>query len=88
MKAMFFLVFFLLSFQTAAKNVEKKKQTPSSKTQVQLGTSFRFDGTSLQGKYQNSAALTATVENDKYLEDILEPRRNFEDRIRHDQERH
>ncbi len=88
MKSFMTLVLFLLSFQTMAKNIEKKKVSKGAQTQVQLGTSFRFDGTSLQGKYQNSSALNATVENDKYLEDILSPRKNFDDRVRQDQERY
>lgn len=88
MKAQVLMALVLLSFQTvSAKNVETKKKAPGAKTQVTLGTSFRFDGTSLHGKYQTSPATTATVENDKFLEDILAGRKNFDDRIANDRER-
>jgi hypothetical protein len=52
-----------------------------------LGTSFRFDGSSLHGKFQTSPSTTATVENDKFLEDMLGARKSFADRTAKDQDR-
>lgn len=67
----------------AAKKVEAtKKKTPST-----LGTSFKLDGSSLRGKYQSSMSTTATVENDKYMEDLLAGRKEFNDRLQQDSER-
>ncbi|QDK37365.1 hypothetical protein [Bdellovibrio sp. NC01] len=56
-------------------------------TKPKLGTSFKFDGSALRGKYQTSLSTKAAVENDKLLEDLLGGRTQFEDRIQQDQER-
>lgn len=61
------------------------KQTVPKK--AQLGTSFKFDGSALRGKYQSSMNTAATVENDKLLEDLLKGRTQFEDRQEKEQER-
>lgn len=63
----------------------KKKTVPNKN--VKLGTSFKFDGSALRGKYQSSLNTTATVENDKYLEDLLGGRTQFEDRAQRELER-
>lgn len=76
----------LLIVQTAAANTDAKAPVPA-RDRARLGTSFRFDGASLHGKYQTSPSLTATVENDKYLEDLLGARKHFDDRIQKDKER-
>lgn len=67
--------------QTVKRSAPKKtvaKQEVSK--QAKLGTSFRFTGSSLRGKYQTSMGTAATVENDKLLDDLLNGRTNFEDR--------
>lgn len=67
--------------QKATQTVQRKaapKQVVSK--QAKLGTSFRFTGSSLRGKYQTSMGTAATVENDKMLDDLLNGRTNFEDR--------
>ena len=69
------------------KSAVAKKLTASRVNQAQLGTSFRFDGSSLHGKFQSAPSTVATVENDKYLEDLLGARRNFKDRAKQDSER-
>ncbi|MGZ3742713.1 MAG: hypothetical protein ACXWRE_12685 [Pseudobdellovibrionaceae bacterium] len=56
-------------------------------SKAKLGTSFKFDGSNLHGKYQNSLSTTATVENDKFLEDLLGGRTEFEDRNQKERER-
>ena len=80
MKLIILLASALLMYQTAsAANVSKVTTTPS-RDKAKLGTSFRFDGSNLHGKYQNSLSTTATVENDKFLEDLLGARKHFTDR--------
>lgn len=78
------LLFLSTSVASAAK---AKGPQPSAGTQAHLGTSFRFDGSSLHGKYQTSPEATVSVENDKFLEDLLGARKNFDDRIKRDTER-
>ncbi|HEX7676160.1 MAG TPA: hypothetical protein VF412_18430 [Bdellovibrio sp.] len=58
-----------------------------SSTKPKLGTSFKFDGSALRGKYQSSLSTKAAVENDKLLEDLLGGRTQFADRIQDDQQR-
>ena len=72
-----------------AKVAKKKKPVPSALKDKgeHLGTNFRFDGSSLHGKYQNPLSTTATVENDKYLDDLLGARKHFDDREKKDSER-
>ncbi len=65
----------------------KKGGQPKRNSNVQLGTSFKFDGTTLRGKYQSALGTSATVENDKYLEDLLGGRKSFADRTQEDRER-
>jgi hypothetical protein len=66
-----------------AKHVQKKK-AHMSKEDSQLGTSFRFGADSLHGRYRNSTITTATVENDKYLDDLLGAPKNFDTRAQQD----
>lgn len=92
MKTILLLAWTLLMFQTAnaasgtSKAKAKAKPSPS-RDRAQLGTSFRFDGSSLHGKFQTSPSTTATVENDKFLEDLLGARKHFDDRLQEDRER-
>lgn len=64
---------------------------PGGRTQTtkksQLGTSFKFNGAQLRGKYQSSLNTSATVENDKLLEDLLKGRTDFSDRLDEEKER-
>ena len=87
MKILIILAQTLLMIQTAGASTTVAKKPVPSKNASTLGTSFRFDGSSLHGKYQNSPSLTSTVENDKYLEDLLGARKNFDDRNKKDLER-
>lgn len=64
-----------------------QKVTKVAGVEPKLGTSFKFDGSALRGKYQSSLSTKAAVENDKLLEDLLGGRTQFEDRIQQDQER-
>lgn len=79
----------LLSVLLTADNgfAAKKKAAAKDTGKPQLGTSFSFSGSSLRGKYNNSLGSTATVENDKYLDDLLGGRKQFEDRNQKESER-
>jgi hypothetical protein len=84
------LLFALVMNLTASQNLYA---SPTSQPQVktkgksQLGTSFRFDGSNLSGKYQNSPGTTAMIEDDKFIDDLLGARKNFTDRINKDRAR-
>lgn len=66
---------------------QKKAAKGLSPAQGKLGTSFKFNGSNLRGKYQSSLSSTATVENDKFMEDLLGGRTQFEDRSQRELER-
>jgi hypothetical protein len=101
MKNFLTMAFVLLSLLTAHTGVAATKHTAKKttakadkKTSVkkddgrpQLGTSFKFAGSNLRGKYNTALGATATVEDDKYLDDLLGGRKQFEDRLQKDQER-
>lgn len=85
MKSMIFLASLLLCSNVtwaAGKTSHRKKNTGAK-----LGTSFKFDGTTLRGRYQTSLGTTATVENDKYLDNLLGGRKSFQDRAQEDEQR-
>jgi hypothetical protein len=89
MKKFLALALVLLSVVSAETSFAAKKSSTAKKDdgKPQLGTSFKFSGSSLRGKYNNSMSATATVENDKYLEDLLGGRKQFEDRNQKELER-
>ncbi|KHD87034.1 MAG: hypothetical protein OM95_16625 [Bdellovibrio sp. ArHS] len=90
MKSVISLALVLLSLLTtevsaaAGKDVRTVK-SPTKKSQ--LGTSFKFNGSTLRGKYQSSMGTAATVENDKLLDDLLKGRTHFSDRQAKEAER-
>lgn len=57
------------------------KQQPAQKPSS-LRTDFTFTASDVSGKYQTPGEATATVENEKALIDLIEPRRDFKDRLR------
>ncbi|WP_413289889.1 hypothetical protein [Bdellovibrio sp. HCB337] len=75
-----------VSVGNAATGAAHKRKAVANKN-AKLGTSFKFDGSALRGKYQSSLNTTATVENDKFLEDLLGGRTQFEDRAQKETER-
>lgn len=92
MKSMISLALILLlslTTQMVLANSTPQGQKPAkpSTSKRQLGTSFKFSGSSLRGKYQSSMGTAATVENDKLLEDLLKGRTQFEDRQAKETER-
>jgi hypothetical protein len=76
----------LLTVNSSFAKTGKAAKTTASKD-GKLGTSFKFDGSALRGKYQSSMSSTSTVENDKFLEDLLGGRTQFEDRAQKETER-
>ncbi len=94
------LVTTLTQTAKAVENTEKNTKTAKVKKlkaakpshqknagSAKLGTSFKFDGSALRGKYQSSMGTAATVENDKYLDDLLSGRKQFADRIQDEKTR-
>lgn len=84
MKKLILLALVLLTHISMEKAYSAPKKTNKPASRAQLGTNFRFNPNALQGKHQVSPNLTATVENDKYLDDLLAPRKSFNDRIEQD----
>lgn len=80
------LILLHASMSLASPKVDGKRKEVAG-TRAKLGTSFKFDGTALRGKYQSSLNTKATVENDKLLDDLLRGRTQFEDRLREDESR-
>lgn len=76
----------VIAFDAAYAGTEQKKNLKPSR-QAKLGTSFKFDGRALRGKYQSALGTRAKVENDKSLDDLLNGRTQFEDRIQQDSEK-
>ena len=56
--------------------------TNSSKKSSNLRTDIRFSGTEVGGKYQVAGEAVATVENEKPMIDLIQPRREFKDRLK------
>ena len=88
---LFSIVTLGLQINVEAKSVKKKtvstKVTNNTKPKAKLETSMKFDATTLRGKHLSAFGTTATVENDKYLEDLLAGRKDFKDRMQDDQNR-
>lgn len=87
MKTFFILASVLLLSPMSFAGGKTVQAENSQKKRAQLGTSFRFDGAKLRGKYQGSMNTAATVENDKLLEDLLKGRTEFHDRLDEEEER-
>ena len=87
MKKLILLALVLLTHISMEEAFSAPKKSAKEAGRAQLGTNFRFTPNALQGKHQISPNLTATVENDKYLDDLLAPRKSFNDRIEQDQQR-
>jgi hypothetical protein len=87
MNIKFILASILLLNITAQAVTQTSGRGKKGNSNSKLGTSFRFDGTTLRGKYQTSLGTNATVENDKYLDDLLGGRKNFSDRLLKDDQR-
>lgn len=87
MKNTILLASLLLCISVTAATQKRSAKYKKTEPKSQLGTSFKFDGTSLRGKYQTSLGTNATVEDDKYLDDLLGGRKSFNDRTQEDKKR-
>lgn len=87
MKSVISLALVLLFSHTTLASGKPAEKNAKPTAKRQLGTSFKFNGSSLRGKYQSSMGTAATVENDKLLEDLLKGRTQFEDRQEKETER-
>jgi hypothetical protein len=67
---------------TPASASASSDSSESSATSAKLLTDVRFTGSDVGGKYQTPTEGLATVENEKPLIDLIQPRREFTDRLR------
>ncbi|MGE3974576.1 MAG: hypothetical protein AB7F59_08635 [Bdellovibrionales bacterium] len=56
-------------------------QAKSQKEQKKLGTQFNFEDLTVKGKYQYADEAAAVVEREKEIDDLLQPRKHFKDRL-------
>lgn len=68
------------------KNGKKKSKSSDRTTKKSIGgshlqTDVQFSGHEINGKYQVPGEATAVVEKEKPLLDLIEPRRDFKDRL-------
>ena len=54
---------------------------PNKSAKTKLETDVNFSDLTVQGKYQLADEANATVEDDKGLNDLLQPRKHFKDRL-------
>lgn len=69
----------LLAIISATASTVKPTKAPSAKSKLE--TDVNFSDLMVQGKYQLADEANATVEDDKGLNDLLQPRKNFKDRM-------
>jgi len=65
----------MISLTVAVAAPTAKKKNPKLETDV------NFEDLTVRGKYQLADEANATVEDDKSLNDLLQPRKNFKDRL-------
>ena len=59
----------------------KKKSTASTTPKPSLGTDFKFDDLTVHGQYQSANEGLVTVENHKNLNNLLDYRTDYKDRL-------
>lgn len=74
------LILIILTFASGAQATTSSAKAQKKSSQRQ--TDVRFNGSEVGGKYQVPGEALATVENEKSLIDLIEPRREFKDRLR------
>ncbi len=77
MKALMIFITLALGISVGA-----EEKTSTSKKAASRSTDIRFNGTEVGGMYQSAGEALATVEKEKSLIDLIEPRREFKDRLR------
>ena len=73
------VILFTITGFSSEKAKPSKKLKPSF---TDLGTDFEFSGTSVMGKYQQAGEGLSIVENEKVLEPLVQPRKEFKDRLK------
>jgi hypothetical protein len=71
------------SFASTAVKATKAKQANDSK----IGTDHNFDDKVVSGKFQYPDEATATVDDEKLMDDLIGVRKNFKDRLKESAER-
>lgn len=72
----------VLAMMIAASVNAAGSKPKAGKRASDLRTDFTFTSSDVGGKYQVPGEALATVENEKALIDLIEPRREFKDRLR------
>jgi hypothetical protein len=82
-KKLFFLTLCLavLGLAVAETSVASENKKNKPKINKNLGTDFNFSDLTIKGKYQYADEAAAIVENEKDLDDLLQPRKHFKDRL-------
>ncbi len=75
------IILLILSVIASNAAVAATKKKPAKKA-ANLSTDIRFSGHEVGGKYQIPGEAITTVENEKSLIEMIEPRREFKDRLR------
>ncbi len=82
--SMFLPVFILLGSTVGANakvSTAPKRRAPISSIEGKLSTEHKFDELSVRGRYQSGFEGVVTVENEKKINDLLDYRTNYNDRI-------
>ncbi len=72
----------------SAADVKEKKSTKTinkkavDKKKTKYGTEFNFNDLLVRGEYAQPAEASATVEDEKILDDLLQVRKDFKDRLK------
>lgn len=80
-----FFAWLVLGLGFSIAHAKNKSKTTDDSEKVQKD--FKFSPLDINGRYQNSGAIEARVENEKVLQDLLTPRADFKDRVRADVKR-
>jgi hypothetical protein len=71
------------AWATATSAAQKSTATVSaSGEKADVGTDFRFDDLTVHGQYQSANEGLVTVENDKDLNNLLDYRTDYKDRLK------
>ena len=81
------LILLLINFiapvcYAAAKKPLPPNNVPAKSTKKKFSRDVNFSDHVVNGKYLNANEAVATIENEKILNDLLVPRKDFKDRLR------
>lgn len=75
-------LFFAMPSASAKGAAKKAKTTKVAGISKDLSQDIKFSDQLIQGRYNYSDEALVTVENEKYLDDLLGVRKNFKDRVK------